>query len=108
MNLVTLILGALSSIRAIAANPALAESLGIDKYSALIDSLLGSATSIIARGETAAEDLKAFKLKVDTLRARIDAGERLSLTELDAIKAESDDLHAQMQALKSPAPPETD
>ena len=95
MDPVTLILTAVNGLRLVLANPALGggSSVRLDQAS----ELLGILGTLIAEGDDALDDLRAF---AETIQSMVDQGRGPTPDEWDVLRARSDDAHARLQAVK--------
>ncbi len=96
MDPLSLILLAVNGVRTVLANPALGggSSVRLDEAS----ELLGILGALIAQGDDAIEDLKAF---TKTIEAMAEQGRAPSAEEWDILRRRSDDAHARLQAAKA-------
>jgi hypothetical protein len=98
MNVFLLIASILQALAAVARNPELGAEANSDRYSQLLEFL----ARLVQRGEEAVGELSQLRIQVESILAR---GSPPTDDEIAAWKSRSDAAHAELQALKTPAPP---
>lgn len=96
MDPISMILLALNGMRTVLANPAIGGGSSVKMGEA--SELLGLLGMLIAEGDDAYDDLKAFTAVIQEMA---DRGRGPTPTEWEGIRLRSDDAHARLQAVKA-------
>ena len=95
MDIISLAVLAMNSIRTVLANPLLGGGSSVKMNEA--SELLGVFAALLEQGDDAYDDLKAF---TETVQAMAEEGRAPSRAEWDILKGRSDDAHDRLQAVK--------